>query len=100
MAELEGLTRLEVLGLQDTKVTAKGLMHLKDLARLNVLNLNNCRVGDDDLGFLVSRVQTASGPRGLQNLRIIHLQGCDISEARIQELKRGFAAVGLFPRLR
>ena len=50
LERLKGLTQLEELCLNSTKVTDAGLEHLKGLTRLQVLQLDDTPVTDAGLG--------------------------------------------------
>ena len=52
LVHLKGLTQLELLGLNYTRVTDAGLVHLKGLTKLNYLILNDTMVTDEGVGEL------------------------------------------------
>ena len=80
------LSHLEVLALQNTRITGAALVQLKGMQRLNVLNLKNCRVSDGDLEVLLS----------MPNLRIVHAAGSDISEAAVRTMNEKLPMLSIF----
>ena len=62
LAQLKGLTNLEVLILSGTRVTDAGLAHLKELSKMKRLWLNQTRVTDAGLEHLehLSRLERLS----------------------------------------
>ena len=73
LANISGLTNLEVLDLGGSPITGKGLAHLSTLKNLKYLRLTGTRVGDDDLKALlplakltdVVVIQTAVTEKGM-----------------------------------
>jgi hypothetical protein len=77
---------LEVLALQSTKVTGSGIAKLKGMPRLNVLNISSCRIHDSDVGTFAT----------LPNLRIVHAEGCNLSDDAIQDLAAKIPLLAVF----
>ena len=63
LVHLQGLSQLQVLWLDDTKVTDAGLVHLQGLSQLQMLGLRNTKVTDQG----VKKLQQA-----LPNCKIVH----------------------------
>ncbi|MFO7900267.1 MAG: SUMF1/EgtB/PvdO family nonheme iron enzyme [Planctomycetota bacterium] len=64
--------------LAGTKVTDRGLLHVRDLGRLRRLNVSNCQITDAGL----------AGLRRLQNLRHVCLYGCtQVTDRGLAHLK-------------
>ena len=55
---LKGLTKLQELHLNETKVTDAGLAHLKDLTNLQTLNLRFTQVTDAGLAAMQQTLPT------------------------------------------
>jgi hypothetical protein len=86
LAQIARFTGLEVLALQDTKVTGAGLAKLERMSRLNVLNLSNCRILDADLEEFVT----------MPNLRIVYAAGSELSEEAIKDLSARVPMLAVF----
>ena len=76
--KLKGLTDLEVLILDYTKVTDAGLGHLKVLTKLKYLHLSFTKVTDAGLVHL----------KGLTKLEWLYLWGTQVTDAGVQELQK------------
>ena len=81
LVNLKGLTQLQTLDLNGTKVTDAGLMHLIGLPRLDFLSLANTAVSDAGLAQL-------NGLPRLQTLNLIGTQVTDAGLARLKELTK------------
>ena len=77
LVALEGLERLRVLRLGETKVTDAGLAHLKALEGLRQLGLRATEVTDAGLVHL----------KGLTQLQMLNLQGTKVTDAGLVHLK-------------
>ena len=71
LEHLKGLTQLQVLTLEGTKLTDTGLGHLRGLIQLQVFDLRNTRIADAGLGHL----------KALNQLRELWLGGTRITDA-------------------
>ena len=76
LVNLKGLTQLQTLDLNGTKVTDAGLMHFIGLPRLDYLSLANTAVSDAGLAQL----------NGLTRLRILNLIGTQVTDAGLARL--------------
>jgi Leucine rich repeat/Leucine Rich repeat len=77
LKHLERLHSLKMLRLVDTDITDDGLKHLATLPQLETLDLMRTRVTDEGMKHL----------RGLTNLRELHLGGTDITDAGLEQLE-------------
>jgi hypothetical protein len=57
------------------------------MAKLNVLNLSNCRIADKDLEHFTS----------MPNLRIVHAADCNLSDKAIEDLNQKLPMLSIFP---
>ena len=74
---LQGLSKLQLLSLDRTKVTDAGLEHLKGLSNLEWLYLRGTKVTNAGLEHL----------KGLSNLMGLGLVGTKVTDAGVQRLK-------------
>jgi hypothetical protein len=77
---------LEVLALQNTKITGVGLARLEGMGRLNELNLTNCWIVDEDLEHFTS----------MPNLRIVFAAGTDLGDDAVKELGGRLPMLSIF----
>ena len=77
LVHLKGLSKLEELGLWNTKVTDAALVHLKGLTKLQRLDLNDTKISDAGLVHL----------KGLIKLQKLGLASTKISDAGLVHLK-------------
>ncbi len=101
LSELELLTNLTFLKLEDTPVTNAGLERLTGLTNLDNLILNNTQVTDDGLEHLKGLTNlinlsldntqvTGAGLeylKGLTNLQNLHLNNTQVTDAGLEHLK-------------
>ena len=77
LAHLKGLTQLQVLDLNFTRVSDAGLVHLKGLTQLQWLNVSLTAVSDAGLAHL----------KGLTQLQRLELRNTTVSDAGLAHLK-------------
>jgi len=77
LEKLKGIKNLVSLNLGGTKVTAKGLAHLKEFASLRRLHLEKTLVSDDGMVWL----------KNLKSLEYLNLYSTKISDAGLSHLK-------------
>ncbi len=77
LEHLKGLTKLQMLTLNNTKVTDAGLVHLKDLTMLKSLKLRGTKVTDTGLVHL----------KGMTKLEVLDLGRTEITDAGLVYLK-------------
>ncbi len=77
LVQLETLTDLEDLGLQDTQVTDAGLVYLKGLTKLEWLDLDNTQITDAGLVHLT----------GFTRLGRLTLDGTQITDAGLEDIE-------------
>ncbi len=77
MHRIRSMTDLQVLSLENTKVTDAGLNHLAELTNLENLNLSGTDVTDDGLAHL----------KTLTNLKSLALSGTKVTSAGMENLK-------------
>jgi internalin A len=82
LKRLSGLTQLQYLSLEDSKINGDGLAVLKSLPALKSLSLNGTRITDESLKHLL----------GVKNLTILLLNDTDVSDD-------GTATLALLTRL-
>ena len=80
------MTTLGVLALNGTKVTNAGLVHLKTLPDLRVLNLIDCDVDDQGLEHLY----------GLEELRMLYVGGTKVTEQGMANSKKPSPSLAIF----
>jgi Leucine Rich Repeat (LRR) protein len=78
LTHLQGLSKLEYLGLVRTQVTDAGLEHLKGFKNLRELNLNNTQVTDKGLIHL----------KTLNRLRTLWLDKTEVTDEGVADLQR------------
>jgi Leucine-rich repeat (LRR) protein len=83
LEQLKGLTGLQKLYLVDTKVTDAGLEHLKGMTSLQILSLVGTQVTDAGLEHL----------KGLTNLQMVFLYGTKVSDAGAKALQEALPKV-------
>lgn len=76
LERLEGLTQLQYLSLEGSKIKGDGLAVLNSLPALKHLSLNRARITDDSLKHLL----------GVKNLAILLLDDTDVSDKGISTL--------------
>ncbi len=76
LEKLAALAALEDLWVEGTEVTDDGLRHLRPLAKLKRLGLNDCRIGDAGLEKLAA----------LPSLEAVHLRGTDVTDEGLRHL--------------
>lgn len=76
LKRLEGLTQLQYLSLEGSKVNGEGLAVLKSLPALKSLSLNGTRITDESLKHLL----------GVKNLTILLLNDTSVSDEGIETL--------------
>ncbi|MFP6613292.1 MAG: leucine-rich repeat domain-containing protein [Pirellulales bacterium] len=77
LVHLKRLTSLKILDLSNTKVTDAGLVHLKGLTKLEKLSLNDTKVTDAGLEHL----------KGLTKLESLSLWDTKVTDAGLEHLK-------------
>ena len=77
LLHLKALASLQTLWLQNTNITDAGLVHLKALTSLRVLNLAGTKVTDSGLEYL----------KGLTSLRVLNLAGTNVTDSGLVHLK-------------
>jgi hypothetical protein len=75
---LQNLTNLELLAIQETRVSGVGLKHLKGLTRLSNLNLDSTRVTDKDLESIKAFV----------GLKMLVVRNTAVTDDGVAELKK------------
>ena len=80
------LSNLDTLALEDTKVTGAGLVRLKPLEKLRVLNLSGCTVSDADLPNLV----------GHDALRMLYLHRCNVTAEGVRKFKKKMVSLAIY----
>ena len=102
LVNLKGLTQLQTLDLNGTKVTDAGLMHVIGLPRLDFLSLANTAVSDAGLPQLngLPRLQTLNltGTQvtdaglarlnGLTKLQMLELHATNVTDAGVEDLQK------------
>ena len=86
MIQIARFKNLEVIALADTQITGSGIGELKGMARLNELNIENCRIQDYDLSYFLS----------MPNLRIVYAEGCHLSYLAVGETIMRFPSLAIF----
>ena len=77
LAQLQGLTALEYLNLAGTRITDAGLAHLKGFTALQCLDLENTQISDAGLAQL----------KGFTALRRLYLENTQISDTGLAQLQ-------------
>ena len=77
LVHLKGMRSLEVVDLRCTQVSDAGLVHLKGLTSLEVLYVNNTKITDAGLEHL----------KGLSSLEGLSLLGTQVTDAGLEHLK-------------
>jgi len=72
--------------LNRTQVTSGGLVHLRSLPDLRVLNLIDCAVDDEGLQHL----------HGLEELRMLYVGGTQVTEQGREEFKNVAPSLAIF----
>jgi len=80
------LKDLEVLALAGTRITGAGIAKLSGMTRLNELNVMNCTLLDEDLETFLTN----------PNLRIVYAEGCNFSDAAVEQMKYRFPMLAIF----
>jgi hypothetical protein len=86
LSHLKGLTKLQILKLQQTSISDAGLAALRPLTALQCLDLEGTDVSDAGLTQLA----------GMRDLRILFLGGTRVSEAGIRKLQAAHPSVQIF----
>jgi serine/threonine protein kinase/Leucine-rich repeat (LRR) protein len=77
LLHLKDLAELQALNLLRAKITDGGLLHLKDLKKLESLELNGTRITDGGLATI----------KGLPNLKWLSLSWTDVTDAALVHIK-------------
>jgi hypothetical protein len=94
---VSGLSQIQTLALQETPINGDGLKHLKPvydkrkdltagLPRLNVVNLNKCKLADKMLLHF----------KDFEELRILHLEGAEFDAESKEELDDALPSLAIF----
>ncbi len=76
LANVAGLSEIVALNLRDTRITSKGLVHLRELSRLRILHLEKTEIGDAGAASLA----------GLKNLEYLNLYSTNITDKTLEHL--------------
>jgi hypothetical protein len=109
LALVTSMKNLTNLQLSHSRVTDKGLVHLKGLTKMTILDLDGCKVGDEglknltemkNLKWLILGDSNVSDDglkylQGLRKLSLLRLSGSKVSTDAKQQLKRSILSLNV-----